>query len=100
MSFGWCVLGASGSCYGYAPGTYLWKSTRVTVISTGKKTKKITSRWDPKMGNPSWNVIRVESSVRSTGGVPGYDFSFTVCAKSGPYKGECDGPYSIGIIVN
>jgi hypothetical protein len=95
----WC-LSTSGNCTsGLLPGKWKWKNTtKVLVIKTGKPTKDITSKWSPKKGNPVDNDVTVKSGVGSTGGKPGYEFSFEACGK---YKGKPTCPTAtVGIIIS
>jgi hypothetical protein len=97
----WCIITTGSSCSSnLAPGTWEWKDLGKVSKVGGGKGKGIKSKWSPKKGNPTDNVVTVKANVPSTGSSPGYYFNWESCAKSGPYKGSCVGPVDIGIIVS
>jgi len=101
--FQWCIVYSSrnnGTCNTSVlyPGTWTWpkgKAAEVFNAANGKKAKGIKSKWKPNPANPTENLIKVKSSVGSTGGAVGYYTDLEACDSGG----SCIGPYPIGIVV-
>jgi hypothetical protein len=111
---GWCVSSTGNCTSGVLPGKWVWLNVFCYTTANCKtykgvapafklKTMKfsgaIKSKWDPRVGNPTEQLITWTATLKpSKTGNPTYVSEFEACAKTGPYAGECTGVGSEGWI--
>ncbi|MGB6646753.1 MAG: hypothetical protein WBE35_17150 [Candidatus Cybelea sp.] len=103
----WCVSIVSPPSCGpprkdVYDGKVKWSNTsRVMKVSDGHNYGKIKSKWSPATstrGHEATDTVNSQATVKSTGGVVGYDFTFQADLTTGSYAGDVL-PGTIGIIV-
>jgi hypothetical protein len=97
----WCISNTGNCTSGLYNGTVKWTiATKPYKVSTGKRARRIKAGFNPKIGNPSDNIVTAKAKVKSTNGAVGYALGWEACLESGSYKGTCFGPELVGLIVN